>query len=316
MMRRVLIALALPLALAGCFGSSDKPMQGYVEGVFVYVAAEGSGRVVERPVSAGGRVAAGDLLFALDDADAAESVSAAEARLAQARAQVANLQTGKRPEEIAVLEAQVSQMRSTYSNLDEDLKRKLQLRERGVVTQAAVDAAKSARDAADAQVQAAERQLEVANLPARPEEIEAAEKNVAAQEAALAQARIALDRRKIRAPDAGLIAETYYEIGEQVSAGQAVVSLLPDANRKIRFFVPEATLSEVAPGKTVSLACDGCPSGMTAEITFVSATAEFTPPVIYSKDSRSKLVFRVDARPLGDAVSLKVGQPLDIRLVP
>jgi HlyD family secretion protein len=92
------------------------------------------------------------------------------------------------------------------------------------------------------------------------------------------------------------------------------VSLLPDANRKVRFFVPERLLAKVALGDEVGVTCDGCASRLTAKVEFVATEAEFTPPILYSKDSRDKLVFRVDARPEAEAVSLKVGQPLDIHL--
>ena len=309
-----ILAAALPLALAGCFGGSDPTLQGYVEGTYVYVSAESGGRVIQRPAEAGRRVAAGDLLFALDSSDQTQAVAGADARLAQAKAQLANLQTGKRDEEVAVLATALSSARTTLQSAEDDYRRKLQLRQNGVAAQTVVDDAKAARDRAQSAVDSAERQLLVARLPARPEEITAAQLNVTAQEAALEQARIQLDRRQIKAPAAGLIEETFYEPGEQVTAGQPVVSLLPDANRKVRFFVPEANLASVAPGKTIALGCDGCATGMTAEIEFVSTEAEFTPPIIYSKDSRDKLVFRVDARPAGDAVSLKVGQPLDIHL--
>ena len=311
---RTAMTVAATLVLGGCFGSGDAPLQGYVEGTYVYIAAESAGRITARPATAGTRTAAGDLLFSLDDADQTEAVAGAEARLAQARAQLANLRTGKRPEEIAVLEAELARVRSTFSNLDEEYRRAVQLRENGIVAQSVVDTAKTARDAAEAQVEAAERQLEVAKLPAREEEIEAAERNVAAQEAALAQARIQLDRRQLKAPDAGLVEETYFEVGELAAAGQPVVSLLPDANRKIRFFVPETLLASVAPGARVAVGCDGCAEGLAAEVTFVSTQAEFTPPIIFSRDSREKLVFRVDARPLGETATLNVGQPIDVRL--
>jgi HlyD family secretion protein len=213
-----------------------------------------------------------------------------------------------------VLAAELSAARTDFNNAEDDYRRKLVLQNKGVVAQSLVDDAKAKRDSAEARVEAAERQLQVANLPARPEEIEAAERNVAAQEAALAQAQIQLDRRTIHAPAAGLVAETFFEPGELVSAGQPVVSLLPESNRKIRFFVPEARLSEVAPGTAIAVGCDGCAPGLTAVIDFVATAAEFTPPVIYSKDSREKLVFRVVERPLGETVKLNVGQPVDVRL--
>jgi HlyD family secretion protein len=314
MIRSVLLATALPLLLAGCFGSGERTLQGYVEGTYIYVSAESAGRVVARPAAAGSRVNAGDVLFSLDDADQKAAVAGAEARLAQARAQLANLQTGKRDEEVAVLAAAVSSARTTFQNTQDDYRRKLQLFAKGVVPQSAVDVAKTATDTAQAQVDSTERQLQVSRLPARPEEIEASERNVAAQEAALEQAKIQLDRRQIKAPAAGLVEETFYEPGELVATSQPVVSLLPDANRKVRFFLPEPLLATVKPGMTIAIGCDGCTTGLQAEIELVSTAAEFTPPIIYSKDSRDKLVFRVDAKPLGAAADLKVGQPLDISL--
>jgi HlyD family secretion protein len=305
-----------PLFLAGCFGSEEASIQGYIEGTYVYLGAEAAGRVVERPVVAGQKVATGDLLFRLDDADQKEAVAGAEARLAQAKAQLADLLTGKRPEEVGVIAAQLSQARVTLANAEDDYSRQLVLRQKNVVAQSAVDNSKATRDSAAAAAESMERQLQVARLPARPEELSAAERNVAAQEAALAQDRIALDRRTVKAPASALVEETFYSPGELVVAGQPVVSLLPDTNRKIRFFLPEKQLAEATIGEAVAVACDGCPADLTGTIDFISTESEFTPPILYSKESREKLVYRVEAKPLDAAAALKVGQPIDVRLMP
>jgi HlyD family secretion protein len=313
-MRRVaaIPAILCLLTLAACFGSDRSDLQGYVEGTYVYLGAETAGRLIERPVVAGQRIAEGDVLFKLDDSDQNEAVAGAEARLAQAKAQLADLQTGKRDAEIGVIAAQLSEARATEKNAEDDYSRKLLLRKNNVVAQAAVDDAKAKRDIAAASTKSIERQLDVAKLPARPEEIAAAERNVTAQEAALAQSRIALERRVVTAPAEALVEETFYSPGELVGAGQPVVSLLPEANRKIRFFLPETSLAEIAIGDPVSIGCDRCPEGLTARIDFIATEAEFTPPVLYSEKSRGKLVYRVEARPVDAA--LKVGQPVDISL--
>jgi HlyD family secretion protein len=302
------------IALAGCSNGGGQTVQGYVEGTYVYVSAESGGRLVSRPATAGARVAEGDLLFAIDDADQTAAVAGAEARLAQAQAQLANLKTGERPEEVSVLAATLTSARATAQNAEDDYRRKLQLKQNEAVAQSVVDTAKTAADTAEAQVDVAQRQLEVARLPARPEEIDAAERNVTALQSDLTQAQTALGRRTVKSPAAGLVEETYYEPGEMVTAGQPVVSLLPDTNRKVRFFVPERLLAKVGLGDEVAVTCDGCASGLKGKVEFVATAAEFTPPILYSKDSRDKLVFRVDARPEGDAGKLKVGQPLDIHL--
>lgn len=311
---RTAAAMAALVVLAGCSDTGDAPVQGYVEGTYVYVSADAAGRIVARPAAAGTMVAAGAVLARLDEADELQAVAGAEARLAQAEAQLANLRSGKRPVEISVIEAQLSEAAANFALAEEEYQRQLILREKGVVSQAAVDNAKARRDAAEASVLAITHELEVARLPARPEEITAAERHVAAEQAALAQARTALERRTLAAPEAGLVEETFFEPGEHAQAGAAIVSLLPDANRKIRFFVPEPRLAAVALGSRVGVACDGCPAGLEGEVNFVSSAAEFTPPVIYSKDVRDKLVFRVEARPLGAALDLKVGQPVDVAL--
>jgi HlyD family secretion protein len=309
------IAFFAPLLLAGCLGSDSGDLQGYVEGTYVYVSAESAGRIVERPVAAGDTVEEGAVLARLDDSEEKEAVAGAEARLAQANAQLANLRSGQRDEEISVIAARLAEARTSFNLAEEDYRRKLVLRERGIVAQSAVDDAKAKRDAAESNANAIERELIVARLPARPEEIAAAERNVAAEEAALAQAKIQLERRQLKAPASGRIEETFYERGERVSAGQPVVSLLPDTNRKIRFFLPEPELSRARIGQKIAVACDGCSEGLAAEIDLIATEAEFTPPILYSKDSREKLVFRIEARPLDAAAELKVGQPVDVRLV-
>ena len=63
-------------------------------------------------------------------------------------------------------------------------------------------------------------------------------------------------------------------------------------------------------GRTVAIHCDGCAADVPARITYVSSEAEYTPPVIYSNESRTKLVFMIEARPAaGDAPKLHPGQP-------
>jgi HlyD family secretion protein len=311
---KALVAAIGALALAGCTGGGERPLQGYIEGTYVYLSAESTGRLVERNAEAGKPAAEGEILFRLDDSNETQAVVAASARLDQAEAQLANIEKGKRIEEIAVIAAQLSEARTTFNAAEDDYRRALMLREKSVVAQSAVDDAKAKRDAAAAQADATERQLDVAKLPARPEEIIASERNVAAEKAALEQAKIALARRTVRAPAAGVVEETFFEPGELVAAGQPVVSLLPQGNKRIRFFVPERQLATVTIGDRIAIACDGCAAGLAAIVDFIATEAEFTPPIIYSKDSRDKLVYRVEARPEGDAAGLKVGQPLDIRL--
>jgi len=134
-------------------------------------------------------------------------------------------------------------------------------------------------------------------------------------EARLNSARTRLDRRRVASPAGGSVQEVYYRVGEMVQAGRPIVSLLPPGNARVRFFVPQATLPSVHIGDRVTIGCDGCANGLAARISFISAQAEFTPPVIYSQEERARLVFRVEAIP-ERAQDVRVGQPVSVTLQP
>jgi HlyD family secretion protein len=131
-------------------------------------------------------------------------------------------------------------------------------------------------------------------------------------QARLASAQTRLARRKMASPVTGSVQQIYYRPGELVPAGRPVVSLLPPGNIKIRFFVSETALASIALGDAVTVHCDGCKADVRAKVTFISRTAEFTPPVIYSLEERSKLVFLIEAR-TDTPSELRVGQPVDVR---
>jgi len=122
-----------------------------------------------------------------------------------------------------------------------------------------------------------------------------------------------LARRRVESPAAGTIQEVYYRPGETVPPGRPVLSLLPPGNLKIRFFASETLLPEIKYGETVAVACDGCDKELTAKVTFIAKSAEYTPPVIYSREERAKLVFLIEARP-AQPEKFRVGQPVSVTL--
>jgi HlyD family secretion protein len=139
-------------------------------------------------------------------------------------------------------------------------------------------------------------------------------------EAALRQAKAnlgwsetRLGRRNAYSPADGTIQQVYYRPGETVSAGKPVLALLPPQNLKFRFFAPQPLLPEIKYGETVTVSCDGCEKGLTAKVSFIARSAEFTPPVIYSLDERAKLVFLIEARPV-EPEKFRVGQPVTVTL--
>jgi HlyD family secretion protein len=134
-------------------------------------------------------------------------------------------------------------------------------------------------------------------------------------QARLNSAQTRLTRRKVFSPVTGPVQQIYFRVGEMVPAGKAVVAILPPGNLKVRFFVNEAMLPKLSLGEPVTIHCDGCGGDIAARITFIARTSEFTPPVIYSLEERSKLVYLIEAR-TDTPDKLRVGQPVSVTLGP
>ncbi len=309
------VSLVLIALLAGCQPAEEERFQGYVEGEPVLVAAQQSGQLTSLTVRRGDEVKSGAPLFSQDVATEAAGVSQATAQLTQAEAQLSNLATGKRPPEIAVIEAQLKDAEARWKLSTEQLSRQQALVAKGFVSADSLDQARTqlARDQAGvAQIRA---QLESARLPGRSDERAAAQAQVLASEAALEQSTIRLDQKSQLSPVAGQVQDIYYRVGEWAAPGQAVVSILPAENIKVRFFVPEFTLGALRTGQAVAIHCDGCPATVPATIRFFSTTAEYTPPVLFSEKNRHRLVYLVEAWPHPkDAAQLHPGQPVSVSL--
>jgi HlyD family secretion protein len=309
------LLLAAGLALGGCGRPGDGAFTGYVEADLVYVSAPVAGQLKTLAVARGARVSAGAPLFQLDTDLEALARAEAAARAAQSVAQAQNLRSGKRPPEIRVVEDQLRQAEAAARASAAQLKRYEDLARNEFVSPNLLQNLSAQTDADAARVAELQSQLAVARIAARPQEIAAADASAAAARAALDQARWREGQAAQSAPVAGLVYDTTFRVGERVPVNTPVVVLLPDGAIKLRFFVPEPVLGRIALGQTVDVACDGCLAGLTARIGYVSPQAEFTPPVIYSNESRAKLVFLVEARPTADAAGkLKPGQPVQVRL--
>jgi HlyD family secretion protein len=312
---RVAAVLAAGIACAGCSKEAPGTWQGYVEGEFVYLASSQAGQLTELSVSRGQTVADNAPLFALEAQNETEAVVQAREQLRAARAQLADLNTGKRPPEVDVTQAQLVQAQADAARAATQYQRdEIQLRAGGIAQSQLDDSHATALSTA-ARVRELKSQVAVARLPGRIEQIRAQNAQVEADQAALAQAQWKLDQKSLRAPHGGLVFDTMYRSGEWVPAGSPVVRLLPPANVKVRFFVPQAVVGSLAPGRHVLIHCDGCPADVPAVLSFISDQVEYTPPVIYSNESRAKLVFMVEARPqLADAPKLRPGQPVVVSL--
>ena len=312
---RAALILACAALLAACSSAVDGPLTGYVEGEYVRVAAPFAGTLQQLSARRGVQVASGAPLFALERDNETAARREAVARLAAAEARLANLQTGKRAPEVEAVVEQLQQARAARELSSTNLARQQQLFASKFVSAAAVDDARAQLKRDEARVAELTAAVATTKMPARTDEIRAADADARAAREVVAQSDWRLAQRAVAAPAAGLVNDTYYTVGDFVPAGAPVLSLLPPGNVKARFYVPEPLLARIRPGATVTLACDGCGAPISATVDYVSNRAEYTPPVLYSKENRAKLVFLVEARPApADAAKLKPGQPIDVTL--
>jgi HlyD family secretion protein len=315
-MRRVRsfpIALVALAALAGCSRSGSTGWQGYIEGEFVYVASPIAGRLETLSVEKGSRVEAGAPLFALDHRAESDARLEAAGRLQSARARLEDLRKGSRPTEIAALAAELGKARAAAELSRLDLERQENLVRDGAISRSDYDHARLAHEQDVRAVDMLASELETAGLGGRSDAVAAAAEEVVSAEAALASAEWSVGEKAQAAPCPALVYDTLYRVGEFVAAGNPVVALLPPGNLKVRFFVPEDRYAGLRAGERVLVTLGDAPAPLEARVSYLSPEPEYTPPVLYNRDNRAKLVFMVEAVfPEAVGRDLHPGQPADV----
>lgn len=276
LLKRLQALLLCGLVLTACSRQNDHLAQGYIEGRYTYVATSVSGVLEQLAVHRGKIVQQGDLLFKLEDQPESDLYRNA-------------LETYN--ENLAARDSIKANL--TFAKLT--FERYKILVPKGAIQQSQLDDAKAA-------YQSLAAQLSQANA------------NIAAAKASLAQARWTLDQKTIRANTSGFIFDTYYRKGERTIANDPVISMLVPENIKAIFYIREPMLSRLKLGQKVFVHCHGCPK-YEGTISFIAPNAEYTPPIIYSTETNSKFVFRIEARfDKNTAQKLHPGQPVTVDL--
>lgn len=301
----VVAAFALVLWLLLRSGDRDgkELFTGYVVADEVYMTSPVAGTLASVSVRRGQRVAAGTQLFQVDPTQRAAGTEQAQAQISANQAQVNQQQSAlaKAREDLAAAQADADRQGAQLRRLTA-----AQGEKAGSVAQLDIDQARAAYDAALRRRDAARTQLGAASAA-----INAARAQVQGAQAGLTSARRQLSELAPVAPSAGRVEDVMFKAGETVPANVPVVSIVPDGEVKVRFYVPQALVAAYKPGRKVAIGCDGCAAGLTATVNFVATEPEFTPPVIYSLDARQKLVFMVEAVP-ANGRALVPGQPIDV----
>lgn len=315
-MRRTIAILAL--ATAGCQPPADPGLlQGYVEGEYVYVACPSPGALETLSVARGAQVKPGDALFGVESPSQVAARDEAARRVAQAKATLEDARKGRRPSEIDSLKAQLAQARASLELSTKEQERQESLAKQNATSKQDLDRARASLDLDRNRVSQIEADLATAQLGQRDDQVVAAEANLRATEAALAKAEWDLSQMKQSARQDARVFDTLFRPGEWVPAGKPVVALLPPGHVKVRTFVPQAEVSRVQPGHAATVSIDGLPQPIAGKVSFISPRVEFTPPVIYGRESRGKLVVMIEIVFDPETSSkLHPGQPADVRLAP
>ncbi|HFC04192.1 MAG TPA: HlyD family efflux transporter periplasmic adaptor subunit [Rhizobiales bacterium] len=307
------IFCSVPLLAGWLSACVPQPLAvGYAEGEYLLLAPIEPGRISRLNVVRGQSVRKGAVLAEMEEDDARIAVAQANAHLAQTQAELDNLQRGRRPEEIAVIEAKVQSAVAGQRQAELEYGRYKNLLKRNVASQAQFDQAATALDLAKAKLAEIKANLAVSRLPARKAQIAAAKALVTQARTALDQAKWKLSQRIIRSPVNGQVNDIIRKRGETVGPTAPAVSVLPFGAIKLKVYVNERYVSGLKKGQMLKVKCDNCQTGLTARITYISSEPEFTPPVIYSLKNRQKLVYLIEARPDIGSMQIKPGQIVDV----
>ena len=311
----ILAALAFACALVvGCRPSSPAPWQGYLEGDMVYVSSPLSGRLDTLAVAKGTFVRRGSPLFTLERESELATQQQASAQLAESRARLADAAKGARSSELSSYQARLDQARAVAELSTLDLARQEALFRTKAISASDYDKARLTALANARAVDQAASDLETARLGARSDAVAAAAAQVKADEASKARADWNVSQKAQKAPVDALVYDTLYRQGELVPAGLPIVALLPPENLKVRFYVSEEDYGKLKVGATLRVRLSGHEGGLKARVSYLSPQPEYTPPILFNRDNRSKLVFLAEAlfEP-SVAKDLHPGQPVDVQ---
>lgn len=273
------------------------------------------GRIAAMGPEEGDRVAPGAVLASLDPRPYQDDLHSAQAEVARQAANLAKLEAGTRPGEIAQARALVAEREAVLANAQRVFERQERLIRTGATTQQALDNARALKDEAEARLVSAQRALELALDGFRQEDIAAARAALDSARAGQAAAQTALSDAELQAPAGGVVLSRVREPGAIVAPGETVYTLSLEAPVWVRAYVPEPSLGLIHPGMRAEILTDSRPEApYHGQIGFISPVAEFTPRSVETPELRSDLVYRLRVVVEDADQGLRQGMPVTVRL--
>ena len=292
--------------------AGDLVLSGNIEVTDAQLGFKVAGRVVERLVSEGDNVKAGQLVARLDDAEQKEQVDLRRAELAGAEAALAELEAGSRPQEIA---ASAATLRSAEVDRDRarlDFTRQQELRGKEAISDREFEGAQAQLKVAEARASEAAERTKLVQEGPRVETIHQARARLDQARAAVALAETQLENTRLLSPLTGVVLSHNIEPGEYVSPGTPVITVADIAHTWVRAYLNQTDLGRIRHGQKVTVRTDTFPDkSYEGTISFIASEAEFTPKTVQTPKERVKLVFRIKVDVANPKDELKPGMPAD-----
>lgn len=292
----------------------DTDIHGYIEARLTYLSSPVDGKLISLPIKRGSQIKKDDHVYTLEPMPEEADLRIATLNIQEQNASLQNLLKGERKEELDVIRGEIKDVQANVDYFQKQIGRHQKLVKKGAIEVEQLDKTILSLSESIAKLESAQAKLSVAKLPARDDVIDEAKKRVASAKAEFEKARWLFEQKRGVAPADSFVFDTYFKIGENVPSNKPVLSLFALEDIKAIFYVPEEQLSNVRLGAKVGVRCDQC-NPVEGVVEFISPIAEYTPPVIYSRVSRSKLVYRIEAIfSKQDSQNLHPGQPIDVYL--
>lgn len=299
----------------GCQKENIQTFQGYAEGEFVNISSTQSGKLDKLFVKRGDAVSKNSALYALESDSEVIALNQATSALSVAQSTLNDYKKGSRPQELDVIQAQLSQALANAKNAQAQLTRNTLLAQSNAVSKEQLDTSTAFEKSTEGKVKELSDSLTVAKLAKRSDQIQAQESHIKELKESLNQAQWKLNEKALKSRENALVFDTLYREGEWVPSGGIVVRLLPPKNIKIRFFVPQAIAEKLAINQKATILSRSDGKKLPVRVTYISTEAEYTPPVIYSNETKDQLTYMIEAYPnTADAPLLHPGQPVEVSL--
>ncbi|WP_346837373.1 biotin/lipoyl-binding protein [Microbulbifer sp. SAOS-129_SWC] len=305
----VYTACLLSLLLSGCERAPESAL-GTVEWDRIALPAPAAEKIVSIAVREGERVHAGQTLLQLDESHTRAQLAAAQATLERNTAELDELRTGPRREEIDRARASLKAARADAKEARDNYRRLHALGDKDYVSQADIDRAKATADATAAQVASAEAALLELQRGTRSERI-------AQGVAALAQARaeveaqqVLLQKLKVQAPRDGLVDNLPYKLGDEAPVGGPLAIMLVGDTPYARVYIPEPLRADVQVGDTARVRVQGTDKSYLGKVRMIRNEPVFTPYYALTGDDVARLSYLAEIQLDEDAAALPAGLPV------